>query len=47
MNRLLDDVRKGTSFSREDIKEHLYSHYLEYKRTRAANQKLEDRHASE
>ncbi len=47
LNRLLDDIRRETRFSREDIKEHLYNHYLEYKRTRKTNETLEDRHASE
>jgi hypothetical protein len=47
LNRLLDEIRKDTRYSREDIKEHLYDHYLEHKRTRAGNKKLEDRHASE
>ena len=47
LNQLLDEIRAGTRFTREEIKEHLYDHYLEYKRTRAANEKLEDRHAPE
>jgi hypothetical protein len=47
-NNLLDDVideaeKQGTPLTREDLKDYLYSHLKEYRRTRVANEKLENR----
>lgn len=43
LHRLLDDARQGTPFSREQLLDHLWGHYKEFKRTHTANEKLESR----
>jgi len=47
LNHLLDQVIQNTPHTREQVKDHLFTAYKEYRRTRTANQKLEDRHAAE
>lgn len=43
LHRLLDDARQGTQFSREQLLDHLWGNYKEFKRTHTANEKLESR----
>jgi hypothetical protein len=43
LDLLLDEARQGTVWGREQLLDHLWDHYLEFKRTRQSNQKLEDR----
>ena len=38
---LLDSIREGTLFSREQVLDHLWGHYTEYKISRRAHEKVQ------
>jgi hypothetical protein len=46
LNCLLDETRQGTLYSRQQILDHLYSHFLEFKRVRTGTQTRPDRPAA-
>jgi len=41
LNQLLDQTIGRQPVTREQLLDHLYSHYLEYRRVRRANEKLQ------
>ena len=44
LDSLLDEVIRGQpTLTREDVLNHLHGHFLEHRRTRKRNEKLEDR----
>lgn len=41
LDQLLDEVIGKQPFTRDQILDHLYGHYLEYRKSRSANEKLQ------